>query len=157
MSNILAIPAEPPMTTTSFQEKSVWIQLIAMTLALGAYFILAGRMLAAGVHALPAYVGLFAVAVVAMVIIMVAGHIAAAIASRKEGTAPDERDRLITWRAESNSAWILAAGIIAAISAMLFEVPTAWVANGLLAALYLSEVVGFILRIVYYRRGISAA
>lgn len=145
------------MATTSFQEKSVWIQLIAMTLALGAYFILAGRMLASGVHALPAYVGLFAVAVVAMVIIIVAGHVAAAIFARKDGTDPDERDRLITWRAESNSAWILAAGVVIALAAMLFEVPTAWVANGLLAALFLSEIVGFILRIVYYRRGISAA
>src|SRR5687768_15407873 len=78
---------------SSFEEKSVWIQLVAMVLALGAYFVVAGRMLSAGVMALPPYVPLFIVTVVLMVILLVAGHVVAAVASRPEGR--DERDRLI--------------------------------------------------------------
>jgi uncharacterized membrane protein HdeD (DUF308 family) len=136
----------------SFEEKSVWIQLVGMVLVLGAYFVVAGRMLAAGVTALPAYAALFAVAVVLMVILLVTGHVVAAIASRPEGR--DERDRLIGWRAEHNSSWLLATGVLSAVTAMVFSVDPVWVAHLLLLSLFLSEVLGFVLRLVYYRRGV---
>jgi hypothetical protein len=137
---------------TSFEEKSVWIQLTATVLGLGAYFVVAGRMIAAGVTVLPAYAALFMVATVLLVILLVAGHIVAAIASRPEGR--DERDRLIEWRAESNSAWLLGAGVLAAVTGMIFSIENVWIAHALLLSLFLSEVLGFILRLVYYRRGI---
>lgn len=136
----------------SFEEKSVWIQLIATVLGLGAYFSVAGLMMANGVNALPAYVPLFVLAVVVMVAIIIAGHIVAAITSRREGR--DERDRIIGWKAENNSGWVLAVGIFAAITGLIFSVDSVWIAHGLLISLFLSEVLGFILRIVYYRRGI---
>ncbi|WP_165225353.1 hypothetical protein [Aquisphaera insulae] len=135
----------------SFEEKSVWIQLVGTVVGLGAYFFVAGRMLAAGVRILPAYAPLFAVSVVLMVIFLVVGHAAVAIASRPEGR--DERDRLIGWRAENNSSWLLAAGILFAITGMVFSIDNVWIAHLLLLSLFLSEVLGFILRIVYYRRG----
>lgn len=136
----------------SFEEKSVWIQLIGMVLGLGAYFVIAGRMLSEGVTALPAFVPLFVVATVLMVILLVAGYIVAAIASRPEGR--DERDRLIGWRAESNSGWLLATGVLAAVTGMIFSIENVWIAHVLLLSLFLSEVLGFILRLVYYRRGV---
>jgi hypothetical protein len=137
----------------SFEEKSVWIQLIGTLLGLGGYSAIAGRMLAAGVTALQAYAALFAVAVVLMVIILIVGHIAAAVASRPEGR--DERDRLIGWRAESNSSWLLAVGVIGAITGMLFSINNVWVAHLLLLSLFLSELLGFVLRLYYYRRGLE--
>jgi hypothetical protein len=103
---------------TSFEEKSVWIKLVGMVLGLGAYFVVAGRMLLTGVTALPAYVPLFVVTVVLMVVLLVAGHVAAAIVSRPEDR--DERDRLIGWRAENNSSWLLAVGVLAAVTGMIF-------------------------------------
>lgn len=136
----------------SFEEKSVWIQLIGTSLGLGAYFVVAGMMLGGGVTALPAYVPLFAVAVVLMVILLVAGHIVAAVASRPEGR--DERDRLIGWRAESNSGWVLAVGVLGAVTGMLFSIESVWLAHLLLLSLFASEVLGLALRIVYYRRGV---
>ena len=136
---------------SSFEEKSVWIQLVAMVLALGGYFVVAGRMLSAGVMALPPYVPLFVVTVVLMVVLLVAGHVVAAVASRPEGR--DERDRLIGWRAENNSSWLLATGVLGAVTAMIFAVPNVWVAHLLLLSLFASEVLGFVLRLVYYRRG----
>jgi hypothetical protein len=136
----------------SFEEKSVWVQLAAMALGLGAYFVVAGRMLAAGVTALPAYVPLFIAAVVGMVALLIAGHVAAAVTGRVERR--DERDRRISWRAESNSGWVLAVGVLAAITGLIFTLETVWIAHLLLASLFASEALGFVLRIVYYRRGV---
>lgn len=136
----------------SFEEKSVWIQLIGTVVGLGAYFVVAGMMMSAGVTALPAYVPLFAVAVVFMVVLMVAGCVVAAVAGKPEGR--DERDRLIAWRAEHNSAWLLAVGVLTAITGMIFSIEPVWIAHLLLLSLLLSEVLGFVLQIVYYRRGV---
>ncbi len=141
----------------SFEEKSVWIQLICMVVGLGAYFVIAGRMLAAVVTVLPAYLGLFIASVVFMVVLLVVGHIVVAIAWRKNGIERDERDRLISWRAESNSGWLLATGVLCAIAAMVAGIELAWIANGLLASLFLSEMLGYVLRIVYYRGGMRGA
>jgi len=135
----------------SFEEKSVWVQLAGMAIGLGTYFVIAGRMLASGVTALSAYVPLFIGAVVGMIVLLVAGHMAAALTGRVERR--DERDRRISWRAESNSAWVLAVGVLAAITAMVASLEQVWVAHMLLASLFATEALGFILRIVYYRRG----
>ena len=106
----------------SFEEKSVWIQLVGMVLALGAYFAVAGRMLAAGVTALPAYAALFMVATGLMVVLLVTGLVIAALAGRGRPEGRDERDRLIGWRAESNSGWLLAVCVLAAVTGMIFSI-----------------------------------
>lgn len=135
----------------SFEERSVWIQLVSMVLVLGGYFFVAWQMLSRGVTALPAYVPVFAVAVILMVIVIVAGHVAVAIASRPDGR--DERDRLIEWRAESHSGWLVATGVLTGITGMVLSVPDVWVAHLLLFSLFLSEVLKLVLQLVYYRRG----
>ena len=136
---------------TSFEERSIWIQLIGLSVGLGLYFVVAAGMLLDGVTVLAAYMPLFAVAVAVVVAVNAAGHIALAIASRPGG--PDERDRLIGWRAESRSSWILGLGVIVAIGCMIVSVGEAWVAHLLLLSLFIAEVAKNILQIVYYRRG----
>jgi hypothetical protein len=137
--------------SASFEEKSVWIQLGATAGVLGTYFAIAGRMYAVGVRHLVPYVPLFAVAVVALVLVLVIGHVAVAIASRPEGR--DERDRLIGWRAESNSGWILAGGVILAIMGMIASYDDVVIALLLLLSLLVSQITAFVLQLVYYRRG----
>jgi len=137
----------------SFEEKSVWIQLISLVIGLGLYFVVAGSMLYNGVGVLVAYMPLFAVAVAFVVAVNVAGHVALAIAGRPDG--PDERDRLIGWRAESNSSWILGVGVLAAIMGLVVSMGEVWVAHLLLLSLFMAEVVGDVMRLVYYRRGMS--
>lgn len=136
----------------SFEEKSVWIQLVATVLGLGTYFVIAGRMLAAGIKVLPAYVPLFVAAVVLMVILMIAGFIVAAVAGRRENR--DERDRLIGRRAENNSGWVLTTGVLIAVTGMILAIEPVWIAHFLLLSLFLSEVLGFVLRLIYYRGGV---
>jgi hypothetical protein len=137
----------------SFEEKSVWVQLISLTLGLGLYVVGAGGLLLDGVNVLIAYMPVFAVAVVFIVAVNVGGHIAVAIASRPDG--PDERDRLIGWRAESVSSWILGAGVLVAIGGMTLSVGEVWVAHLLLLSLFLAEITKDIAQLVYYRRGMS--
>jgi hypothetical protein len=135
----------------SFEEKSVWIQLISLTTVLGSYFVVAALMLSKGVTVLIAFVPLFIVAVVLLVVVLVVGHTIVAIAGRPEGR--DERDRLIKWRAESNSSWIVGLGVFAAITGLIVSVDTVWIAHVLMLSVLLSEVAGLIFQLVYYRRG----
>jgi len=138
--------------SASFEEKSVWIQLGAMTIGLGAYFVIASRMLASGVREMSAFAALFMVAVAAMVLLLIFAYAVAAMTSKVE--ARDERDRLIAWKAEHRSGWLTAVGVLAAVTCMVAGVESVWVANLLLLSLALSEMLGFVLQIVYYRRGV---
>ena len=135
----------------SFEERSAWIQLLSLLSVLGGYFVVAQQMISRGVTELIAFAPVFAVAVVLMVLVIVAGHVIAALVHHPEG--PDERDRLISWRAESQSSWLVAAGVVAGITALVFSVPPVWVAHWLLFSLFLSEILKLTLCLTYYRRG----
>ena len=135
----------------SFEEKSIWIQLASLVVGLGGYLVVAGLMLSNGVSALPPFVPIFAAAIVLIVAVNIAGHIVAAITSRSHEA--DERDRLIDWRAESRTSWILGMGVIGAIVALILSVGSVWVAHLLLVSLFGSEVAKDVLQIVYHRRG----
>jgi hypothetical protein len=127
--------------------------LFSLVAVFGLYFLLAARMLTAGITDVVApFVPLFAVVVVLLVIVLTLGHIVAAITGRPDG--PDERDQLIERRAESSSSWILGAGVLAAAFGLALPLGRAWIANGLLMTLVVSEVVNYGLRLYFYRRGV---
>ena len=136
----------------SFTERSVWIQLSGLALTLGAYFAVAGSMLLQGVTAMTPFVILLGVATVVMVIWCGIGHAAAAILERPEPA--DERDRLIEWRSSARSAWLLATGVFAAMTALAVGVPGVWVAHLLLVALFATEMLRLSLQLYHYRRGV---
>lgn len=136
---------------TTFQEKSAWIVLISKLVVFGIYFWVALR-LHANDAPLPAFIPLFGVVVVLLVALLAAGHVVAAIVSRPED--PDERDRLIAWRAESHASVVLAVGVLAGIACLILTGHDAWTANVLLVFLVLSEVVKSVFQLVYYRRGV---
>ena len=58
--------------------------------------------------------------------------------------------RLMAWIA----ATVLATGVLAAITALVFSLEAVWVAHLLLGSLLLSQVLSFVLQLVYYRRGV---
>ena len=137
---------------SSFEEKSVWVQLISLVVVLGGYLIVSGSMLARGVTVLVPYVPVFAVAVLALMLVMAVGYIAAAMTGKRE--KPDERDRQINWRAESNSSWMLASGVFLALCALVVQLQPVWVAHLLLSFWFASELLKLILAAIYYRRGV---
>ena len=138
----------------SFEEKSVWVQLVTMLLVMGAYFVVAGGMMAEGVMKMAAYAGLFIVTVIAHVVLLVVGYIVAVVSGLpREPEDADERDRLIDWRSESRSAWIVGVGSLTAVTAMVFEVQNVWIAHILLLSMFLAELVKNSLQLLAYRRG----
>ena len=136
---------------SSFEEKSVWIQLAGLLLTLGGYFVVAGTLLARGATSIAPFVPLFIIAIVLMIVVFAAGHAIAAMVSRPEGG--DERDRLITGRAEAKSSWVLGVGVIGAVGCLIFAVEPAWTANLLLLSMFLSQAIRYAFQIVYHRRG----
>lgn len=136
----------------SFEEKSIWVQLISMVVVLGSYLVKAAGMLSAGINDLMAFVPLFLSAVLLLVTVLVAGHIVMAIAGGSEES--DERDRLIGWRAESRSSWILSVGVLAALAGLIMSVENVLIAHLLLCSMLLTDVAKYVFQIIYYRRGL---
>lgn len=136
----------------SFEEKSVWVTLLSMLVAFGFYLFVASQMLQEEVTSATPYLPILGISVVILVGVLTIGHIAVAVVNRPEGR--DERDRLIAWKAENYSSWVLGLGVIAAIFGLTVSLESAWIANGLLVFMYLSEVLKHILQIYYYRRGV---
>ncbi len=139
--------------SVSFEEKSAWVTLISLLIVSAVYTALAASMMSAGVTVLAAYVPLFAVVVVLLVLVLAVGHAAVAIASRPDGR--DERDQLIEWRAESNAGWVLGAGVLAALGGLILALDSVWIAHTLIMSLVASEVVKSAAQLFYYRRGLQ--
>lgn len=136
----------------SFEERIVWITLVSMLVTFSVYFVIATRMIAAGVTVVAAFAPLFIVVLIAMVVIVGAAAAVAALVSRPEGR--DERDRLIEWRAEHNSGWVLGAGVIIAIGGLAITVENVWIAHLLLLSMFLSQVLKHAVQLYHYRRGV---
>ncbi len=136
----------------SFEERSVWVQLFSVILVLGGYLVASARLMRAGITEIAPFVPLFSVAVVLLVVLLGVGHAVAAAMGKPEKT--DERDRLIGWRAESSTSWLLATGVVGAIAAILLRGEPVWVAHILLASLFVSEVAKLVVQLVLYRRGV---
>ena len=103
----------------SFQEKSLWVQLVGLIGAFGFYFATVARtygVLGLPENVMPAHVGLFVAAVVLLVMSQIAGHTIVAIAHavahrRNDIDATDERDRLIDLEASRYAGFVLATGV----------------------------------------------
>lgn len=137
----------------SFREKTAWIALFAYGLVFGGYFFnLAsawderwGQRLSGG---------LMIGAVIALVVITVSLTATAAILSPRQANAPaDEREQMIDLKAERIASYTLSTGVVLLIGALLMEWNGILVANLLLAAMVISEIVKALAQIVAYRRG----
>lgn len=137
----------------SFQEKSTWVMLSVLAAVYGWYFISILGELNSGVAvaALP-YKGAMLTTVLAVVILAVAGTIGVTIASRGDDSS-DERDRDINRYGEYVGGYVLATGALAALALAMIEVEHFWIANTLLLALVLSELVSGLAKLLIYRRG----
>jgi hypothetical protein len=139
--------------SASFQEKSVWVQLVATLAAAGTYLVLSVRMLPDAATSPVAHAVVFGVAVGLMVLVIGIGHGVAAWTTRVE--EQDERDRLIEWKSESRSAWLLVVGMLLALTALIARMESVAVMHILVSSLFVTAIVGFVLRLVYYRRGLG--
>ncbi len=140
-----------------FREKTAWVSLITTVGIWGAYFWAISRFLLdrGSLASLPAdSVGLFIAGVVAIVIVQIILAIVMAVVSGKASEASmDEREQLIDLKGARSGFY--------ALNAAAFMVSMLWalgasplvMANGILAAMVLGEVVRSGWIIVGYRRG----
>jgi hypothetical protein len=143
----------------SFQEKSLWVMLVALVAAFGFYFTTAfdprtfvsALSPVAAVDVTPPQVARFVLAVGVIVVVSIVGHVLITLADRR--TQTDERDELIGLRGTRNGSFVLATGVFLALCAALVTRGNFVFAHVLLAFWVLAEVVEIGTRLVLYRRG----
>lgn len=144
----------------TFREKMAWITLVVTVVIWGGYFGEAVRAVLAGAaQHLP---GLFAACVAAQIALTVAAAIPAAAFAPRDAEAPeDERERLISLRATNLAFPVLSAGVLvvagafamgAADMAALPISASLLMANGVLAAVVIAEIVRGVAQVVRYRQ-----
>ena len=139
----------------SFEEKSTWVSLAIISFVFAGYFSQVYQGLITGTLEKVTVFGLFIGAVVSIIILEIILHIVIAVFNVKDADQPgDERDRLFSMKAGNIAGWVLGIGVLT-ISAHTFmqELDPLWVANLLLFAVFISQVVSYALQIFYYRRG----
>ena len=139
----------------SFEEKSIWVSLVIITFVFAGYFSQVYEGLMSGTLNKGVVFGLFFGAVFSIIVLEIALHIVIAILNAKDADQPsDERDRLFSMRAGNISGWVLGFGVlIIAAQTFMRELDSLWVANLLLFAVFVSQVLSYALQIFYYRRG----
>jgi hypothetical protein len=135
----------------SFREKSAWISVLSISGIYGFYF---WSVIHAGPKAGGFHFGGLLMTVVALVVLEVVLHIAAAIFNPKEAQAPrDERDKLIELRSMRVAYAGLATSVAMACFFGAFTPPIIFNTNSLLFILVTAEILRYACQVIQYRRG----
>ncbi len=139
----------------TFREKSYWASLLIMSLVWINYFVRIQPALVDGSITRADSAGLFAGALITLIILEVAVHIGLAVSDPKTADQPkDERDRAVSDKAGNIAGWVLGFCVVMiGTYAMLKDVSSVLIANLLLLALVLSQCADYALSLFYYRRG----
>jgi uncharacterized membrane protein len=139
----------------SFQEKSIWFSLVTTIVIFGFYFGRVFRIFLDPRIPGPALIGLFIGTIVLIVLVQIAGQTILAVANRREAEkGKDERGRLVELKATRISYFILVLGVWVAGASMFVSSAPLFMANIIMFFFILSEVVGYVAQLIYYRRGV---
>jgi hypothetical protein len=133
----------------SFQEKSLWLMFVGLVAGFGFYF--AAVLPMGTVDVMPQQMVLFMLAVAALVLMQIVGHVLIAIVDRRSRT--DERDRLIALKGTRMAAYVLATGVFFALCAALVTRGNFVFTHVLLAFWVLAQLTEIGAQLVMYRRG----
>lgn len=137
-----------------FREKSAWLSIAAHVLVYGGYFLSLARIWDEPARS-EVGVAMLGGAVTTLIAIWVALAIAQSALSSKDAEKPaDERERLIDLKADRISSFALSIAIICLIFALIGGWNSFLVANLLLAALVVSELVKASAQIFYFRTSV---
>ncbi len=139
----------------SFQEKSAWVMLVALSFAGILYVVnVVSLTLDSGTIPSPSASTLLVLTFV-IVVTAIVGHIIVAATNPKEANAPeDERERLIVQRAGHLSSYILAIGVLLALVSFLVMQHGSMLFYACFASLILSQVAEYALHIILNRRSL---
>jgi len=136
----------------SFQEKSIWISLVTISLIFGYYFVRIFKMASQDEINVIKNTVLFISVIVMVIIVEVVFHIVLALRTRPE--TKDERDRLIELKATRNAYFLLVFGIFLSIGSIAASVPPFIMVHIIMFFFIISEIAKFLTQLFYYRRGI---
>ena len=136
----------------SFEEKSIWISLLTISLIFGYYFVRIFQMAFQDDINVAQSIVLLISVIVMVIIVEVVFHIIIALKDRPE--ALDERDRMIELKATRNAYFVLVFGIFLPMAGIAAQVRPFIVAHVIMFIFVLSEITKFLTQLFYYRRGI---
>ena len=138
----------------SFREKSAWISLLSVLIPFGYYFTALGRSLHSGQGPQRYFFFLLVACVIGQVAIQIALHVVAAVQAPKDAqAAKDERERLIELKSTRIAFYVLVVGVLMVAGSTHLGAGKILMANGILLALVLADLVRYSGQIVYFRRG----
>ena len=133
----------------SFHEKSLWLMFVGLVGCFGFYFVTV--LPTKAVDVMPYQVAFFVLAIVALVVMQIVGHIVIAIVDRR--TETDERDRLIELKGQRNAGYVLATGVFLALCVALLTKGNFAFAHVLLGFWVLAQLVEIGSQLFMLRRG----
>ncbi len=135
--------------SVTFKEKSLWIQIVTLSLVFGSYFLALDY---TGVDRFPPnLVSHFIGLLVLLTVLTILGHIFAAAFNEPENE--DERDLIIELKATRIKAFLLASSIVITMLTSLTLQNEFVTFHLLLLFLVVSEVVEKAVQLFYYRQG----
>jgi hypothetical protein len=139
----------------SYEEKGAWVYLVAVAGAYAVYLaIILGRVHGTPVAEVP-YVSVLLWTTVASVVASTLGRTLVETARPSGSRRKDVRDREIYRFGEYASRWFVVGGAAAGFFLALAKVDYFWIANVIYLGFVLWAIVGSVVKIVAYRRGLS--
>lgn len=137
----------------TFEEKRTWVYLVTSAGAYLVYLVIVLQRLAHTPVAHVPYVATLLWTTVASIVASIVGSVAVETARRSETRRPDVRDREIARFGEYASRWCVVVGATAAFCMALAKWDYFWIANAIYLGFVLWAVVGSVVKLVAYRRG----
>jgi hypothetical protein len=138
----------------TFEQKGTWVFLVVSVGTFAAYAtIILGRADVAPLKEVE-YVSTMLWTIGIAVGLSILGHIAVAISNPSEADKADVRDKQIYRFGEYVGGIFLAAGMIVPFALTLAEFDHFWIAHAMYAVFFVSSIIGTVVKLVAYRRGI---
>jgi hypothetical protein len=146
----------------SSEERGQWVYLVAIVVTYGAYVVITlgrlGQSAPADIDYVPTMlwsIGIgIALAIVGRIVVEIVGGISAEIAGNADGHDADVRDRDIGRFGEYFAGTVLGVGMVVPFVLTLAEFDYFWIANAMYLAFVVSALVGTVVKVVAYRRGL---
>ncbi|MGN9838555.1 hypothetical protein ACTMTI_10595 [Nonomuraea sp. H19] len=138
------------------EEKRAWIMVVVSLCAYGTYLAIVLGSAGGGPLTEVPYVAPLLWSIGGAIVASIVLHIAVSMAAPRDIGKKDQRDREIHRYGEYTGQWFLVLGGVAALVMAMAELDHFWIANVIYLAFVLSAVLGSVLKIVAYRRGLPS-
>jgi drug/metabolite transporter (DMT)-like permease len=146
----------------SNEERGQWVYLVAILVTYVGYLVIIfgylGQTAPADIDYVPTMlvsIGIgIALAIVGRIVVEIVGRISAEIAGIDDGHDADVRDRDVGRFGEYVAGTVLGVGMVVPFVLTLAELDHFWIANAMYLAFVVSALVGTVVKVVAYRRGL---